>query len=89
MAATDHLRGDIARFKGDVTDAEEHYRSALELYELVGSRQSIRVELDLSFLLIGNRRFLEAKLLLDRIISTCQDAGHRVLETKAKTNLLA
>ncbi|MBV71355.1 MAG: hypothetical protein CMH52_08390 [Myxococcales bacterium] len=89
VAATDHLRGDIARFKGNVTDAEEHYRSALELYELVGSRQSIRVELDLSFLLIGNRRFLEAKLLLDRIISTCQDAGHQVLETKAKTNLLA
>ena len=46
------------------------------------------MELNLSWLLLAQGRHLEGKLLLDRIIETCEAAGHAVLTMRAKTNLL-
>lgn len=88
VAATDHLRGDIDHARGDLKTAETHYRSALELYNRVGSGQAIALELNLSWLLLAQGRHLEGKLLLDRIMETCEANGHAVLNIRAKANLL-
>jgi tetratricopeptide (TPR) repeat protein len=88
IAAAQHAHGEVYRILGLLDAAERHYREARETYANVGSPNTVRVEFDLSFVLIRTQRFLEAQLLLDRVISAAKQEGRAVLEMKAKVNLM-
>jgi len=88
IAAAEHSQAEVLRLEGDLLQAEARYRQARLLYSNIGSSNAIRVELDLSTVLISAERFLEAKLLLDRVLENATQQGRKVLEAKATMNML-
>ena len=79
---------EVLRLEGDFLQAEARYRQARLLYSNIGSSNAVRVELDLSTVLLSAGRFLEARLLLDRILDIAIQQGRRVLEAKATMNMV-
>ncbi len=89
VAATLHAEAEVHRMRGDLDEAERAYRDARERYAHIGSPKAVWVELDLSSVLLARDSFLEAHLLLTRALEAAMAQGRRVLELKARINLLS
>ncbi|MCB9551268.1 MAG: protein kinase [bacterium] len=83
-----HDLGELARLSGDLGAAEELYREARELYETIGSAHVIYAELNLSMVLLARGAFIEAKLLVERVLEAAQAQGRQVIAAAAHVLML-
>jgi len=59
--------GEVARFAGDFSAAERHYRDALAGYETIGSIDAVVPKLNLAVLLLQQVKGAEARRLLEQL----------------------
>ncbi|HJL40956.1 MAG TPA: protein kinase [Myxococcales bacterium LLY-WYZ-16_1] len=60
--------GEVARFAGDLDEAERLYRSAVQVQSVIGVSGVIPSRLNLSLVLMEQRRFAESKRAIDRVL---------------------
>ena len=63
-----NLLGDIARYQGDLSAAEAHYRESCQLYGGIGSFDAIAADGNLALVLIELGQSDEARRLLDHVV---------------------
>lgn len=80
--------GDLVRHKGALLDAKRHYRESMELYRLLGGGNVALCELNLGLVLIEERRFDEARPILERAKATFVKGSHAIFAAAASICLL-
>ena len=83
-----HDLGELARLSGDLGAAEGLYREARDLYETIGSAHVIYAELNLAMVLLARGGFLEARLLIEKVLDTSIAQGRQVIVAAAHVLLL-
>ena len=68
-----------ARFRGDLEQAEVGYRRALEIGEAIGTRDRLIPQLNLALVVLRQRRFEEARILLEDAAEALEEDGSQAL----------
>ena len=82
------LLGDAARYRGELQQAEAHYRRSKQLYAAVGSANEPAADINLGLVLIEQARFSEANLLLSEVLNRLEVAGHNRVSVLVRACLL-
>ncbi|MCA9540366.1 MAG: AAA family ATPase, partial [Myxococcales bacterium] len=79
-----HDLGEMSRIVGDLASAEEYYREARSLYDILGSANVVFAEINLTTVLIARRAFIEARLLLQKVLESAISQGRQALVAGAR-----
>ena len=71
--------GEVARMVDDLDRAEHHYRKAQRGYRRVGSNKRLDAEMMLAMVLVERHAFLEARLLLEQLLSIVRHRENRAM----------
>jgi tetratricopeptide (TPR) repeat protein len=69
--------GEVARIVDDLDRAEHHYRKAQRGYRRIGSNKRLDAEMMLAMVLIEREAFLEARLLLEQLMTNTRERENR------------
>jgi serine/threonine protein kinase/tetratricopeptide (TPR) repeat protein len=88
VALCRNLRGEMARFQGQLDRAEEQYLEALALFQATGAIDAYFVEHNLSQVLIQRGQYPRAQAALERILLFSLEARHHSLRVMTHAALI-
>jgi eukaryotic-like serine/threonine-protein kinase len=89
LAQCAELFGELLRSQGQPERAERYYREAHRLYELVGSRQLVDAQLNLSLCLTAMGRYDEARRVCQGLLKSSFPHAPPVIQAAAHLTLMA
>ncbi|NCG22037.1 MAG: protein kinase [Rhodobacterales bacterium] len=89
MASSINSQGDVARYRGRLTEAEGCYRRARGLFRAIGSASWIFADYNLGLIQLQRRDYVNAKAAFERALPQFTAQGHRRALTDALVGLAA